>query len=103
MIVQDAPNGPFRLKTDIGRCLTLGGFGAVGGRKAQALGTARNPWYRPQSSLQVFVEAGIILGTIPDRDLSTRQYAWLVDEWVTAIGLRREDYGTRSLRRTKEP
>ncbi|ESY63278.1 hypothetical protein X741_35410, partial [Mesorhizobium sp. LNHC229A00] len=25
---------------------------------------------------------------------STRQYARLVDEWVTAIGLRREEYGT---------
>jgi len=24
-----------------------------------------------------------------------------VDEWVTGIGLRREDYGTHSLRRTK--
>ncbi|MBP0617590.1 tyrosine-type recombinase/integrase [Jiella mangrovi] len=33
--------------------------------------------------------------------LSTRQYARLVDEWVTAIGLRQEDYGTHSLRRTK--
>lgn len=33
--------------------------------------------------------------------LSTRQYARLVDEWVMAIGLRREDYGTHSLRRTK--
>lgn len=33
--------------------------------------------------------------------LSTRQYARLVDEWVTEIGLRREDYGTHSLRRTK--
>ncbi|MEP3436687.1 MAG: tyrosine-type recombinase/integrase [Hoeflea sp.] len=33
--------------------------------------------------------------------LNTRQYARLVDEWVTAIGLRREDYGTHSLRRTK--
>ena len=33
--------------------------------------------------------------------LSTRQYARLVDEWVTAIGLRREEYGTHSLRRTK--
>lgn len=33
--------------------------------------------------------------------VSTRQYARLVDEWVTAIGLRREDYGTHSLRRTK--
>ena len=27
--------------------------------------------------------------------------AWLVDEWVTAIGLHREDYGTHSLPRTK--
>ncbi len=33
--------------------------------------------------------------------ISTRQYARLVDEWVTAAGLRREDYGTHSLRRTK--
>ncbi|MEC5322896.1 tyrosine-type recombinase/integrase [Aurantimonas sp. A3-2-R12] len=33
--------------------------------------------------------------------LSTRQYARLVDEWVTVIGLRKEDYGTHSLRRTK--
>lgn len=33
--------------------------------------------------------------------MSTRQYARLVDEWVTAIGLRREDYGTHSMRRTK--
>lgn len=33
--------------------------------------------------------------------LSTRQYARLVDEWVTGIGLRGEDYGTHSLRRTK--
>ncbi len=33
--------------------------------------------------------------------LSTRQYARLVDEWVIGIGLRHEDYGTHSLRRTK--
>jgi len=33
--------------------------------------------------------------------LSTRQYARLVDEWVAGIGLRRDDYGTHSLRRTK--
>lgn len=33
--------------------------------------------------------------------MSTRQYARLVDEWVTAIGLRQEEYGTHSLRRTK--
>jgi integrase len=36
----------------------------------------------------------------PDH-ISTRQYARLVDEWVTGIGLRREDYSTHSLRRTK--
>ena len=35
------------------------------------------------------------------RHISTRQYARLVDEWVTGIGLRREDYGTHSLRRTE--
>jgi site-specific recombinase XerC len=33
--------------------------------------------------------------------ISTRQYARLVDEWVTGIGLRAKDYGTHSLRRTK--
>ncbi len=33
--------------------------------------------------------------------IGTRQYARLVDEWVTAIGLRPDDYGTHSLRRTK--
>lgn len=33
--------------------------------------------------------------------MSTRQYAHLVDEWVTTIGLRASDYGTHSLRRTK--
>ena len=33
--------------------------------------------------------------------MSTRQYARLVDEWVTAIGLRKTEYGTHSLRRTK--
>lgn len=32
---------------------------------------------------------------------STRQYARLVDEWVTGIGLIRCEYGTHSLRRTK--
>jgi integrase len=37
----------------------------------------------------------------PDGHLSTRQYARLVDEWVTAIGLRPGEYGTHSLRRTK--
>ncbi len=41
----------------------------------------------------------------PSRDrashLSTRQYARLVDELVTANGLRKAEYGTHSLRRTK--
>lgn len=35
------------------------------------------------------------------RHLSTRQYSRLVDEWVEAIGLRPEECGTHSLRRTK--
>ncbi len=35
------------------------------------------------------------------KHLSARQYARMVDERVTGIGLRREDYGTHSLRRTK--
>jgi site-specific recombinase XerD len=37
----------------------------------------------------------------PDGHLGTRQDARLVDAWITAIGLRPEDYGTHSLRRTK--
>ena len=32
--------------------------------------------------------------------LSTRQYARLVDEWGTAVGLMPSEYGTHSLRRT---
>ncbi|WP_446740640.1 tyrosine-type recombinase/integrase [Sphingomonas sp. CFBP 8765] len=35
------------------------------------------------------------------RPLSTRQYARLVAEWGNGIGLRREECGTHSLRRTK--
>jgi integrase len=62
-----------------------------------------------RSSLQAWLERRG--GTIEDyafpsrtdhtRHLGTRQYARLVDEWVTAIRLRCEDYGTHSLRRTK--
>lgn len=37
----------------------------------------------------------------PNVHLSTRQYARLVDEWVTGVGLMRSEYGTHSLRRTK--
>lgn len=33
--------------------------------------------------------------------MSSRQYARLVDEWVIAIGLRKAEYGTHSLRRTE--
>jgi integrase len=33
--------------------------------------------------------------------ISIRHYARLVDEWVTASGLRAEDYGTHSLRRNR--
>ena len=33
--------------------------------------------------------------------LSTRQYSRLVEEWVSGIGLRKEEYGTHCLRRTK--
>jgi integrase len=33
--------------------------------------------------------------------LSTRQYGRLVDEWVSGIGLKPQDYGAHSLRRTK--
>lgn len=33
--------------------------------------------------------------------MSTRQFARLVDEWVSAIGLDVHEYGTHSLRRTK--
>ena len=33
--------------------------------------------------------------------LSTRQYARLVDEWVSTVGLDKREYGTHSLRRTK--
>lgn len=35
------------------------------------------------------------------QNLSTRQYARLVRQWVAAIGLNPMDYGTHSLRRTK--
>jgi integrase len=33
--------------------------------------------------------------------LSIRQYARLVDEWVSTIGLDQREYGTHSMRRTK--
>ena len=46
--------------------------------------------------------ADFVLPSRRDADhLSARQYARLVDEWVIGVGLRREEYGTHSLRRTK--
>ena len=33
--------------------------------------------------------------------ISTRQYARIVDFWISLIGLDRNEYGTHSLRRTK--
>lgn len=33
--------------------------------------------------------------------LSTREYARLVDEWVSTVGLDKREYGTHSMRRTK--
>ncbi len=35
------------------------------------------------------------------KPISTHQYARLLEEWVNGVGLRREDYGTHSLRRTE--
>lgn len=37
----------------------------------------------------------------PTGHVSTRQYARLVNEWVTGVALMRSGYGTHSLRRTK--
>src|SRR5437016_7430195 len=37
----------------------------------------------------------------PDRNMTTRQYARLVSEWIGSIGLDPRLFGTRSLRRTK--
>jgi site-specific recombinase XerC len=33
--------------------------------------------------------------------MSTRQYARLIDEWLTTVGLDKREYGTHSMRRTK--
>jgi integrase len=37
----------------------------------------------------------------PPHALTTRQYAWLVGEWIASIGLDPLMFGTHSLRRTK--
>lgn len=53
---------------------------------------------RRKGSLQDFVFPSRIdyMGHI-----STRQYARLLDEWVSTIGLDKREYGTHSMRRTK--
>jgi integrase len=40
-------------------------------------------------------------GRRPDRHLTTRQYARLLSEWLSLIGLDSALFGTHSLRRTK--
>jgi integrase len=37
----------------------------------------------------------------PDRNMTTRQYARLVSEWIGSVGLDPRPFGTHSLRRTK--
>lgn len=37
----------------------------------------------------------------PGKHIGTRQYARLLEGWVTDVGLDRHDYGTHSIRRTK--
>ena len=41
------------------------------------------------------------LPCVPDDEHQGADQSALVDEWVTAVGLRSEDYGAQSLRRTK--
>ncbi|SIQ99831.1 tyrosine-type recombinase/integrase [Marinobacterium stanieri] len=38
---------------------------------------------------------------VSNRPLTTRQYARIVDQWVTSVGLDVCDYGTHTMRRTK--
>lgn len=37
----------------------------------------------------------------PDRNMTTRQYARLVSDWIGGVGLDPRQFGTHSLRRTK--
>lgn len=54
--------------------------------------------YRRGGSMEAFIFPSRVnyLG-----HLSTRQYARLVDEWVEAVGLNVQEYGTHSIRRSK--
>ena len=50
----------------------------------------------------VSIDDNLLSSRIDNADhMSTRQYARLADEWATAIGLRKAEYGTHSLRQTK--
>jgi len=46
-------------------------------------------------------QPGEYLFTGPGMNLTTRQYARLVSEWIASIGLDPMQFGTHSLRRTK--
>lgn len=64
------------------------------GRSNQSIGLARTArWHRARLCLSCRVDH--------NGHLSTRQYARLVDQWVTGVGRMRSEYGTHSLRRTK--
>ena len=62
-----------------------------------------------RASLKAWIDAPQMLGSeylwpgrLHDRaHISTRQYARLVRDWVTSIGLEPSGYGTHSIRRTK--
>ena len=81
IVVQSKTGKPVQFEFDAGRACQLAGMaGTAGGTLADYVFPSR----------------------VDHADhLSTRQYARLVDEWVVGVGLRREEYGTHSLRRTK--
>jgi len=64
---------------------------------------------RTGRSIEAWIEAAVLSSSrylFPSRlhrslHLSTRQYARIVESWVTGIGLDAASYGTHSLRRTK--
>jgi site-specific recombinase XerD len=56
----------------------------------------------PVASVQGCCDRGAFPSRFHERQhVSTRQFARLVRDWVTAIGLEPSGYGTHSLRRTK--
>jgi integrase len=75
--------------------------GRMVGAKRRSSRSRFGPSETARASLQVARSTTTPSHPNQQTHVSTRQYARLVDEWVTAIRLRREDYGTHSLRRTK--